>query len=119
MAVRGNRRTAECATVDWGQLARYTFDSPVLEREIIDLFLQQLPLIVARLKAAREEAAWRLAVHTLKGSAAAVGAAQINAIAAGLEELGFAGDRASRAEVVAALQLAIGLYQKAVDPLFA
>lgn len=107
-------RQAASDILDWGHLARYTLGSPVLEQEIIDLFLPQLAQITARLKTAPDTASWRLAVHTLKGSAAAVGAIQIGAIAAGLEELGFESPAACRADVIAALDVAIGLFREAV-----
>ena len=55
--------------------------------------------------------AWRLATHSLKGSAASVGARQINRLAAELESLDFDADPKSRARLVAALDVAIAEFQ--------
>ena len=71
--------------LDRGHLARYTMENPDLEREIIELFLSQLSATLAMLKEARKAADWKLATHTLKGSAAAVGAGEINRLALALE----------------------------------
>lgn len=72
---------------DRAHLARYTLDSAELEREIVDLFLLQLPDTVAMIGAAASAADWRLATHSLKGSAAAVGARRLCRIAEALEAL--------------------------------
>ena len=90
MAMRGKRRQATSpeagATVfDRAHLVRYTMESPELEREIIALFLAQLPSTMAMLREAGSAPAWKLATHTLKGSAAAVGAKRINQLASDLE----------------------------------
>lgn len=45
-----------------------------LEREILQLFVDQLPEILARLNGAETVTDWKMAAHTLKGSARAVGA---------------------------------------------
>lgn len=60
-------------------------DCEELEREIVGLFLTQLPAIVDLLTVATNEAEWRMATHTLKGSALAMGAARIAEIAKQLE----------------------------------
>ena len=83
------------ATSVWGKslifdrahLARYTMDSTDLECEIVGLFVAQLPSILASLFAARCTDDWRLATHTLKGSAQAIGACRIGEIARELELL--------------------------------
>ena len=60
-------------------------DSPELEREIIGLFVAQLPDILDRLQNADSSADWRIATHTLKGSALAIGACKIGDLAKKLE----------------------------------
>ena len=70
---------------DREHLARYTLDSPALEREIVGLFVAQLPSILDHLFAAKSCEEWRFATHTLKGSAEAVGAVKIGWIARKLE----------------------------------
>lgn len=80
------------ATFDRPHLIRYTLDNAELEREIIGLFVGQLPSIVAMLEEANSPEAWKMATHTLKGSAAAVGATGIHASAVYLEDLGYIAD---------------------------
>lgn len=76
--------------LDRVHLARYTMENAELEREIVALFLEQLPSTLNLLKAASSAADWKLAAHTLKGSAAAVGAMEINRVAVELEARSFA-----------------------------
>jgi len=59
---------------DRSHLAQYTLDSPELEREIVGLFVAQLPAILDRLQNGASREDWRIAAHTLKGSALAIGA---------------------------------------------
>jgi HPt (histidine-containing phosphotransfer) domain-containing protein len=70
---------------DRAHLARYTMDSPDLEREIVGLFVAQLPNILDRLFTATSSEDWRFATHTLKGSAQAIGASRIGEFARKLE----------------------------------
>jgi HPt (histidine-containing phosphotransfer) domain-containing protein len=72
---------------DQAHLARYTMNSIELEREIIGLFLVQLPATVDMIEEAETAAEWKLATHTLKGAAAAVGAKRLEAIAIELESI--------------------------------
>ena len=93
MASRAGRKpetdaVADPLVFDRVHLARYTMDSIDLEREIIQLFLAQLPETLAMIGAAVEAAEWKLATHSLKGSAAAVGAHRINRLAEALERFG-------------------------------
>ena len=60
--------------VDHDHLARYTFGNRALELEVLNLFADQAPEYLARLREARSDKEWRDAAHTLKGSARAVGA---------------------------------------------
>jgi HPt (histidine-containing phosphotransfer) domain-containing protein len=88
VAISGNtRRKAPVLVFDREHLARYTMDSPDLEREIVGLFVAQLPSILDRLFTAKSHDDWRFATHTLKGSAQAVGALQIGEIAKKLEPI--------------------------------
>lgn len=65
---------AKAGPVDHGHLRRYTMGDLQLEREVLDLFAGELPRTVAALRSARSERDWKMAAHTLKGSARAVGA---------------------------------------------
>ncbi|MGL4395503.1 MAG: Hpt domain-containing protein [Hyphomicrobium sp.] len=62
------------APIDLAHLRRYTLGDAGLEREVLDLFLAQLPKTIAALSTAGDDKAWRMAAHTLKGSGRAVGA---------------------------------------------
>jgi HPt (histidine-containing phosphotransfer) domain-containing protein len=67
--------------VDLKHLRRYTLGDAGLEREILELFLGQLPNTIAALASAATPKDWRIAAHTLKGSGRAVGAWRIARIA--------------------------------------
>jgi HPt (histidine-containing phosphotransfer) domain-containing protein len=88
---------------DQAHLAHYTMNSVELEREIIDLFLQQLPVTIALIEDATTAAEWKLATHTLKGAAAAVGAHRLKAIAVDLEKLNIDADVKTKEAIMAAL----------------
>jgi len=60
--------------IDRAYLARFTLGSAALEREVLQLFAEQAPLYVERLRDANGRKAWKDAAHTIKGSASAVGA---------------------------------------------
>ena len=69
------------APVDFKHLRRYTLGDAKLEREVLDLFLMQLPETIRALGSAHSEKDWRVAAHTIKGSARAVGAWRIARLA--------------------------------------
>jgi HPt (histidine-containing phosphotransfer) domain-containing protein len=89
--------------LDRTYLSRQTFGDRKLEREVLDLFRTQSPIYLGRVKAARSDSEWREAVHTLKGSARAVGAWRI-AEAAERAELG---NPSSRAASIAQLESSV------------
>jgi HPt (histidine-containing phosphotransfer) domain-containing protein len=74
--------------LDREHLAQYTMGDPQLAAEIVGLFLTQMPATLALLRSAANPREWRLAAHTLKGSAMAVGAMRIARIAEDLEHCG-------------------------------
>jgi HPt (histidine-containing phosphotransfer) domain-containing protein len=80
--------------VDRAHLRRYTLADPRLEREILGLFLAQLPLTVEALRFATTDKEWREAAHTLKGSGRAVGARDVAQAALEAEKLGGVANRA-------------------------
>jgi HPt (histidine-containing phosphotransfer) domain-containing protein len=71
--------------LDHAHLSRYTLDDTGLEREIVGLFLMQLPILLDRLLQANSLEEWKFASHALKGSSAAIGACKINALARQME----------------------------------
>ena len=63
--------------LDLGHLQRFTLGDSALQNEVLGLFREQVASSVSALRKAIAEddcASWRMAVHTLKGSAWAVGA---------------------------------------------
>jgi HPt (histidine-containing phosphotransfer) domain-containing protein len=103
---------------DRPHLVRYTMDNPELEREIIGLFMQQLPSIVEMLRSAASQADWKLAAHTLKGSAAAVGATAIHASAVALEAERFDADVTIRSNLLAELDLRIARFHRMIEQVY-
>lgn len=113
MSTRRKRASAKKPEVlDRDHLARYTMDNPALEREIIELFLQQLPVTLAALKSAQSSGDWKLATHTMKGSAAAIGAIRVNAIAAELELHKFDVNAEIKSKLIGELEAAIAQFKK-------
>ena len=106
------------AILDRAHLAHYTMNSPELEREIIALFLQQLPATIALLKTASSHADWKLATHTLKGSAAAVGAALINELAVELEKYQYDVNVNIISDLLLALDKAVAQFHRAVARIY-
>jgi len=106
-------------TLDRIHLTHYTMENRELEREIITLFLQQLPATIGMLKSAASQADWKLAAHTLKGSAAAVGASRINALAVELENCGFGGGPRATKSLLTALDRAVTQFRKAAQRIYA
>ena len=84
-ANKSERAKATQVVFDRAHLAQYTMESPELEREIVGLFVAQLPVILDQLLNAHSRDDWRIATHTLKGSALAIGACKIGEFAKKLE----------------------------------
>ena len=69
------------------KLAVYTLGDGGLEREVMDLFLGQIGSLLQALHDAHDPKAWHSAAHTLRGSAATVGADAIAEAAREAERL--------------------------------
>ncbi len=67
--------------VDLKHLRRYTMGDIHLEKEVLGLFFDQLPLTIHSLAEARTDRDWRMAAHTLKGSGRAIGAWRVARLA--------------------------------------
>lgn len=90
--------------IDRAHLARFTLGDKALEREVLELFREQLQRTLPQLSPSATEKDWRFVAHTLKGSGRAVGAWGLSAAAAAAEagfDLG-AGARADLARAVEA-----------------
>lgn len=92
---------ASTGPIDLAHLARQTFGSHDLEREVLDLFAVQARDLVARIAATSSVEARGLLLHRLKGSARGVGAVRIAALAEALEAPGTSAAEAR--DLVAAL----------------
>jgi HPt (histidine-containing phosphotransfer) domain-containing protein len=79
----------QLAPVDLKHLRRYTLGDVGLEKEVLHLFLDQLPSTLMALGGAKTEKDWKVAAHTLKGSGRAVGAWRIARIAEQAERSDF------------------------------
>jgi HPt (histidine-containing phosphotransfer) domain-containing protein len=79
------------APIDRVYLARFTMGNEALEQEVLELFAAQAPLYLQRLREAETVADWKEALHTLKGSAAAVGAQHVARLAEVMERLAASG----------------------------
>jgi HPt (histidine-containing phosphotransfer) domain-containing protein len=80
------------AAIDRAHLARMTLGDRTLEREILQLFDRQTDTLLARMCDSEPESLKTLA-HTLKGSAAGVGAGAVAKAAAALEHVTGVGER--------------------------
>ncbi|NJL07906.1 MAG: Hpt domain-containing protein [Methylacidiphilales bacterium] len=99
-----NSAPAADRPVDLVHLSRVTFGDRALEREVLGLFVRQSAIQLDRLKEAHTAQAFGAAAHTLKGSAAGIGARHLAAVAAEAEALAARHDTAEVFEVVARLE---------------
>lgn len=104
--------------IDRAHLARYTLGSLSLEREVLGLFLAQLPLSIEQLRFAVTDREWHVAAHTIKGSARAVGAWQVSQIALEAEQTSGATDEEERERLLARLEEACEQVQSYVEEAF-
>jgi HPt (histidine-containing phosphotransfer) domain-containing protein len=88
--------------IDRAHLGRVTYGDLGLERELLELFDRQATLLIARMRDS-EAAAFATLAHTLKGSAAGIGATGVAAAAASAE----AAAPAERQDAVARLSAAV------------
>lgn len=86
MAARALDTIDMTAAIDRGHLARMTFGDRDLEQEVLELFDRQAELLIARMRGGGDPATVAALAHTLKGSAAGIGAGPV-AVAAEATEL--------------------------------
>ena len=103
---------------DRSHLAQYTMDSPDLEREIVGLFVAQLPAILDRLQNVSSRDDWRIATHTLKGSALAIGACKIGDLAKKLEPVNSPDQDAKRKKLLSGLARAVDEFDEMARQLY-
>jgi HPt (histidine-containing phosphotransfer) domain-containing protein len=92
--------------IDRAHLARYTMGDVELEREILDLFASQTWKTIAELRDAVGAREWRIAAHTLKGSARAVGAWDVAREAERAEHVMGDGDREAIGDAIERIERA-------------
>jgi HPt (histidine-containing phosphotransfer) domain-containing protein len=117
-ASKSGRKKMAPVIFDRAHLAQYTMDSPELEREIIGLFVDQLPAILERLQNVSSSADWRIATHTLKGSALAVGAYKIGELAKKLEPANSPEQDATRKKLLSGLARAVAEFGEMARQLY-
>ena len=100
--------SARPVPVDLGHLRRFTMGDIALEKEILSLFADQLPVTIAALKSAPSVKEWGIAAHTLKGSARAIGAWSLADVAEAAEKLQRFADHTERALAVGRIEAAAG-----------
>jgi HPt (histidine-containing phosphotransfer) domain-containing protein len=92
------------APIDRVHLGRYTLGDSALEREILGLFLAQIPLTIVSMRYAASDREWQMAAHTLKGSGRAIGAWEIARLGQEAEKLGGIGDREACTAVIGSIE---------------
>ena len=83
--IHGDTEAEAPAAVDLAQLRRQTGDNPVLEREVLGLYLTRCPIDLEKLKSAASPEARSQIAHLMAGSARAVGATAVARLAAMIE----------------------------------
>jgi len=96
------------AAIDHAHLRRFTMGDLQLENEVLDLFASELPRTLASLQSAATAKDWKIAAHTLKGSARTVGAWRVAAAAVDAERVGnVIGDTTEKTAILAACERAV------------
>ncbi len=99
----------EAAAIDHVHLRRFTMGDLQLEAEVLHLFADEVPRTLASLQTATTAREWKIAAHTLKGSARTVGAWRVAAAAVDAERATNAlADPAGRTAVLVACERAVG-----------
>jgi HPt (histidine-containing phosphotransfer) domain-containing protein len=115
---KSKRTRASRVVFDRAHLAQYTMESPELEREIVGLFVAQLPGILDRLLNGSSGADWRIATHTLKGSALAIGACKIGDLAKQLEPVNGPDQGEKRKKLLSGLVRAVDEFDELARQLY-
>jgi HPt (histidine-containing phosphotransfer) domain-containing protein len=97
--INGPRETGP-KPVDMTYLHRFTGGDRTLEREVLYLFAQSAPMYIENMRSATDAKGWKVASHTLKGSARAVGAWRVARAAESAEKICFDDDLDRRAFLI-------------------
>jgi HPt (histidine-containing phosphotransfer) domain-containing protein len=89
--------------LDLDHLSHQTSGNLALEREVLDLFVAQIDLLIGRLQSSGTQTERSEAAHIIVGSAAAIGAFEVEGIARRIESSEKSSD-SDIAELVAAIE---------------
>jgi Hpt domain len=117
MSVAAPQALANPPALDVDFLNSATFDDIALRTEIISLFRQQIKTLGDQLAVPVDGKSWAYLTHTLKGSASAVGASQLAALAERWESEGFPVSGASRLALVTELAKCFSAFNAVADQL--
>jgi len=93
---------------------------PDVLKEVLELFLEDVPVRIERLRTAwqgGDAVVLQRAAHSLKGSAANIGATALLGVCRQLDELGRSGDLSSAAPLVTALEAEFARVQSEIKTL--
>src|SRR5688500_3854586 len=93
-------------------------DSQDLGSEIVGRFVVQLPAILDRLQNGESRDDWRIATHTIKGSALAMGACKIGDLAKKLELVNIPEQEAKRKKLLSGLIRAVNEFDEMARQLY-
>lgn len=99
-----NTRIDEPVLLDTEHLGKYTLGDEALEREVLQMFLDQSALYMERLENPESTGDWQETAHALKGCAHAIGAFRVGMRAARLEKMAEPLKTSVRCAVLALLQ---------------
>lgn len=103
-------------SIDLDHLRRFTRGDEMLEAEILDLFRQHADATLSQLAALSNDRDWRIAAHTLKGSARAVGAWDVAAAAERAESASWERRSAAVADIQSTLTAVRAFLDSLVAP---
>jgi HPt (histidine-containing phosphotransfer) domain-containing protein len=107
--------------IDLDYLRRFTMGNTELEEEVLRLFSDHSPLYLEQLRNATTAKAWGEAAHTIKGSAASIGARRLSSIAEMVERLDIesaaAQEEGFRAQAVEAVSGALDEVRRCIERL--
>lgn len=95
--------TAQTRPIDLVHLSKYTLGNRSLENELLGLFRTQADVYLARLAEAGDDAEWKNAAHSLKGSARGLGAWALGDLAEEAEKLAAEARPAIMTQIAAAI----------------
>jgi len=107
---------AAATVFDCAHLLHYAMQDQALAREVLGLFLVQLPAMLAALEQAEGPEEWHFATHTLKGSAGSVGARKLQTLAVELETMAFDAADPVRLLRIQAVRAAAAEFRAAARP---